>query len=112
MCRAKRRKDIFAVSGDRAQLQKKLERLPREGHEMLDPCLHAFGRNSPLRGLQIKLLPARLAKLPRPHKEEEGERQSDADDLAASVSVDRTQQVSQSRGIGTKTNSARRKYAL
>ena len=67
---------------------------------MLDPCLHAFGRNSPLRGRQIKLPPARLAKLPRPHKEEEGKLQGDADDLAASVSVDRTQQFSQSRGIG------------
>jgi len=67
---------------------------------MLDSCLHTLGGNAPLRGLQIKLLPARLAKLPRPHKEEEGERQSDADDLATSVSVDRTQQFSQSRGIG------------
>ena len=67
---------------------------------MLDSCLHAFGRNAPLCGLQVKLLPARLAKLPRPHKEEEGELQSEADDLAASVSVDRTQQLSQSRGIG------------
>ena len=67
---------------------------------MLDSRLHAFGRNSPLRGRQIKLLPARLAKLPRPYKEEEGELQSDANDLAASVSVDRTQQFSQSRGIG------------
>jgi len=58
---------------------------------MLDPCLHAFGRNSPLRGLQIKLLPARLAKLPRRHKEEEGKLQGDADDFAAGVSVDRAQ---------------------
>ena len=67
---------------------------------MLDSGLHAFGRNSPLRGRQIELPPARLAKLPRPHKEEQGELQGDADDLAASVSVDRTQQFSQSRGIG------------
>ena len=67
---------------------------------MLDSRSRAFGRNSPLRGLQIKLLPARLAELPRPHKEEEGELQRDTDDLAASVSVDRTQQLSQSRGIG------------
>src|SRR5260370_6661686 len=67
---------------------------------MLDSRLHAFGRDSPLRGRQIKLLPARLAKLPRPHKGEEGELQSDADDLAASVSVDRTQQFAQSHGIG------------
>ncbi len=88
---AKRSKDILAVSGNPPQLQKKLECLPREGHEMLDPCLHAFGRNSPLRGLQIKLLPARLAKLPRPHKEEEGKLQGDADDFAAGVSVDRAQ---------------------
>ncbi len=50
---------------------------------MLDSRLHAFGRNSPLRGPQIKLPPARLAKFPWPYKEEEGELQGDADDFAA-----------------------------
>ena len=67
---------------------------------MLDSRLHGPRRNSPLRALKVELSPACVAKLAGPHKEEEGELQSDADDLAASVSVDRTQQFSQSRGIG------------
>jgi hypothetical protein len=69
--------------------------LSGEGHQMLDPCLHTVSRDSPLRGREIKLTPACLAKLPWPHKEEEGELQSDADDLAAGVSIDRAQQFSQ-----------------
>jgi hypothetical protein len=80
--------------GKCAQLQKKFECLSGEWQQMLDSRLHAIGRDSPVRRLQIKSPPARLAQLPWPHKEEEGEAQGDADDLAAHVSVHRAQQFS------------------
>ena len=91
---SRREAKTYSLSPEIVRSSKKLECLSGEGHEMLDSRLHALGRNSPLRGRQIKLPPARLAKLPGSHKEEEGELQGDTDDLAAGVSVDRTQQYS------------------
>lgn len=67
-------KEVFTVTRDRSKFADQIKRLAREGHKMQDPRLHAFGRDS--------------------HKEEEGELQGDADDLAAGVSVDGAQSFS------------------
>jgi hypothetical protein len=86
-----RGKEVLTVTRDRSKFADQIKRLAKEGHKMLHPRLHAFGRDSPLRGQQVKLPPTRLAKFPWAHKEEECELQGDADDLAAGVSVDGAQ---------------------